>query len=181
MYFTALLLLIEFQLVRLVGYRLRRWWSPRVAYVDANEMGSEAEDGDVRAERRRISATPLDNLFSTDSVVISNLTRTYRGNRDTVVAVDRLSFGVRRGECFGLLGINGAGKTTTFQMLTGDILPTSGDAYINGLSITRDIRQVVTPVVLSLFICIKVSAEYYSLFSLEITGYASSSCSVRVF
>lgn len=34
-------------------------------------------------------------------------------------AVNRLSFSVARGECFGLLGVNGAGKTTTFQMITG--------------------------------------------------------------
>jgi ABC-type multidrug transport system ATPase subunit len=36
------------------------------------------------------------------------------------------------GECFGLLGVNGAGKTTTLSMLTGDLNPTSGDAYICG-------------------------------------------------
>lgn len=35
------------------------------------------------------------------------------------VAVDNLSFGVTKGEVFGLLGVNGAGKTTTFKMLAG--------------------------------------------------------------
>ncbi len=39
---------------------------------------------------------------------------------------------VRVLQCFGLLGINGAGKTTTFKMLTGDISPTAGDAFLNG-------------------------------------------------
>ena len=34
-------------------------------------------------------------------------------------AVDNLSFGVNKGEVFGLLGVNGAGKTTTFKMLAG--------------------------------------------------------------
>jgi len=42
------------------------------------------------------------------------------------IAVDRVSFGVKNGECFTLLGVNGAGKTTTFKMLTGEINPTSG-------------------------------------------------------
>ena len=42
-------------------------------------------------------------------------------------AVKELSFGVKTGECFGLLGINGAGKTTTFRMLTGDETPTRGN------------------------------------------------------
>ena len=35
-------------------------------------------------------------------------------------------------QCFGLLGVNGAGKTTTFKMLTGDIVPSAGDAVIAG-------------------------------------------------
>jgi len=48
------------------------------------------------------------------------------------LAVDRVCLGVPAGECFGLLGVNGAGKTTTFQMLTGDILPSTGDATLNG-------------------------------------------------
>ena len=44
------------------------------------------------------------------------------------VAVDKISFDVRRGEIFGLLGPNGAGKTTTFRMLCGLLSATSGDA-----------------------------------------------------
>lgn len=60
----------------------------------------------------------------------------------TLLAVDRLSLAVGKGECFGLLGFNGAGKTTTFKMLTGDESITSGDAYIDGYSILKDIKKV---------------------------------------
>jgi len=48
------------------------------------------------------------------------------------LAVDRLCLGVPAGECFGLLGVNGAGKTTTFRMLTGELVPTGGDATLDG-------------------------------------------------
>lgn len=59
-----------------------------------------------------------------------------------LLAVDRLSLAVGKGECFGLLGFNGAGKTTTFKMLTGDETVTAGDAYIDGYSVLRDIKKV---------------------------------------
>ncbi len=51
------------------------------------------------------------------------------------VGVDQLSFGVKNGDCFALLGVNGAGKTTTFKILSGDYIQTSGKAYINGFEI----------------------------------------------
>jgi ABC-2 type transport system ATP-binding protein len=53
------------------------------------------------------------------------------------VAVDRVSFSVRRGEIFGFLGSNGAGKTTTIRMLCGLLRPTSGSATVDGVDVTR--------------------------------------------
>jgi ABC-2 type transport system ATP-binding protein len=49
-----------------------------------------------------------------------------------VVAVDRLSFAVRRGEIFGLLGPNGAGKTTTIRMLLDIVVPDGGRVAVLG-------------------------------------------------
>jgi ABC-type multidrug transport system ATPase subunit len=51
---------------------------------------------------------------------------------DQVVAVDRLTMRVRRGEVYGFLGPNGAGKTTTLRMLLGLVRPTSGSAFVLG-------------------------------------------------
>ena len=53
----------------------------------------------------------------------------------TKVAVENLSFSVKKGEVLGFLGPNGAGKSTTMRMVTGFIPPTSGDAKVCGISI----------------------------------------------
>jgi ribosome-dependent ATPase len=50
----------------------------------------------------------------------------------TFVAVDRVSFSIRRGEIFGFLGSNGCGKSTTMKMLTGLLPVTSGTAFLFG-------------------------------------------------
>jgi len=54
-----------------------------------------------------------------------------------VEAVRGVDLEVREGEIFGFIGPNGAGKTTTIKMLTGLILPTSGEASIHGIPIHR--------------------------------------------
>jgi ABC-type multidrug transport system ATPase subunit len=51
---------------------------------------------------------------------------------EDIVAVDRLTMRVRRGEVYGFLGPNGAGKTTTLRMLLGLIRPDSGSALVLG-------------------------------------------------
>ncbi|HLA77934.1 MAG TPA: ABC transporter ATP-binding protein [Vicinamibacteria bacterium] len=54
------------------------------------------------------------------------------------VAVDQLSFAVREGEVFGLLGSNGAGKSTAIRMLCGLLTPSSGSARVLDLEVARD-------------------------------------------
>ena len=55
-----------------------------------------------------------------------------------VRAVDGLSFDVRAGEIFGLVGPDGAGKTTTLRMLAGIMPPDAGNATVAGCDIVRD-------------------------------------------
>jgi ABC-2 type transport system ATP-binding protein len=54
-----------------------------------------------------------------------------------VKAVDGVSFEVAKGEVFGMLGPNGAGKTTTIETLEGLRDPTSGQAFVLGMDVTR--------------------------------------------
>jgi ABC-2 type transport system ATP-binding protein len=67
-------------------------------------------------------------------ITASHLTRTF-GSR---VAVEDATFDVKPGEIFGLLGPNGAGKTTTLRMLAGLIAPSSGEATVAGVRLTRE-------------------------------------------
>jgi ABC-2 type transport system ATP-binding protein len=67
------------------------------------------------------------------AVVVQNLTRRF----GSFVAVENMSFRVKRGEIFGFLGPNGAGKSTTIRMLCGILEPTSGTAIVGG----RDVRD----------------------------------------
>ncbi|MDE2872785.1 MAG: ABC transporter ATP-binding protein [Gemmatimonadota bacterium] len=64
-----------------------------------------------------------------------DLTKRY-GNRaaKSVLAVDRISFVVEKGQVFGFLGPNGSGKTTTIGMLVGTIKPTDGSFSLFGAS-----------------------------------------------
>ena len=70
-------------------------------------------------------------MTSTTELVIQTRALTKRYG-ETIVAVDALNLGVRRGEVYGFLGPNGAGKTTTLRMLLGLVRPTSGQAAVLG-------------------------------------------------
>lgn len=67
-------------------------------------------------------------------MMVNQLRKVYWENKK--VAVEKVSFGVPQGGVFGLLGVNGAGKTTTFKMLTGDVNPSAGEAFIYGHDIS---------------------------------------------
>jgi ABC-2 type transport system ATP-binding protein len=74
------------------------------------------------------------DVYSKPAIVASHLTRTFPGVR----AVDDLSFDVRPGEIFGLVGPDGAGKTTTLRMLAGVMPPDSGSATVADFDVVRD-------------------------------------------
>ncbi|MBE9550809.1 MAG: ABC transporter ATP-binding protein [Proteobacteria bacterium] len=85
------------------------------------------EDGAVGEVHARNDT--MDSI-SSDGIAIeaNNLTRDFDGFR----AVDGVTFQVRQGEIFGLLGANGAGKTTVIRMLTGILPPTAGEGRVAG-------------------------------------------------
>lgn len=72
------------------------------------------------------------------AILIDRLTKKY----DKKVAVDHVTFSIKQGELFGLLGVNGAGKTTLIKMLCCLIKPTSGHATLLGEDISKNKAHV---------------------------------------
>jgi ABC-type multidrug transport system ATPase subunit len=73
-------------------------------------------------------------------ITLDNINKTY--NKGAIQAVKDVSFEVKSGEMFGLIGPDGAGKTTLFRILTTLLLPDSGNATVNGLDIVRDLGKI---------------------------------------
>lgn len=71
------------------------------------------------------------------AVVTKDLRRTYDGRE----AVRGISLSIPQGEIFGLLGPNGAGKTTTLSMISTRIWPTSGDAWVCGKHVVKEVHR----------------------------------------
>ncbi len=73
---------------------------------------------------------------------VKNLRKVYPGNKERV-AVDSISFDLRKSEILGFLGPNGSGKTTTMQMLLGTLLHTDGSIEYFGKDFTRHRSDVL--------------------------------------
>jgi ABC-2 type transport system ATP-binding protein len=69
-------------------------------------------------------------------------TKNLRKEFGKLVAVDNLNLEIEAGDIFGFIGPNGAGKTTTIRMLATLLRPTAGKAYIDGIEVTANHRQV---------------------------------------
>ncbi|XP_053608125.1 phospholipid-transporting ATPase ABCA1 isoform X2 [Plodia interpunctella] len=128
--------LLTFILLLAKEYEVFKKGSNKIAQEPLPPLPEE-EDSDVSAERQAVYALKA-NEFSQHSLVCKDLTKYYK----KFLAVNRVTFMVNKSECFGLLGANGAGKTSTFRMLTGDTAVSAGDAYVHGLSIKNDLRNV---------------------------------------
>lgn len=79
-------------------------------------------------------------MSSEVSISINQLSKTYPGSDS--LALNELSFDIKKGEIFGLLGPNGAGKTTFFSILCGLFAPSNGVVKVLGLDILSELDEV---------------------------------------
>lgn len=73
-----------------------------------------------------------------NAIEINNLTRKFAD----FVAVNQISFSIKKGEIVGFLGPNGAGKTTTIKMITGLLKISSGSILINGMDVEKNREKI---------------------------------------
>jgi branched-chain amino acid transport system ATP-binding protein len=99
------------------------------------DAGIDLEVAAAAAPDREIAVEVGDNI-----VEVKNLTVKFGG----LLALDDVSFDIKRGEILGLIGPNGAGKTTCFNAMTGVYKPTSGDVLLEGKSIKGRKQHQIT-------------------------------------
>ena len=72
------------------------------------------------------------------AIKVDNISKSF----GKVKALDRISFEVKKGELFGLIGPDGAGKTTLFRLLTTLLNPDEGNAQVNGFDIVKEYHAI---------------------------------------
>ena len=72
------------------------------------------------------------------SITVSNISKSY----NKVKALDQISFDVKSGELFGLIGPDGAGKTTLFRVLTTLLIQDEGEATVAGYDVFKDYKSI---------------------------------------
>lgn len=138
------LFLIEFRIFEILYYYIRRLYRAVFGILCKNCLqnppmpeNSAQTDVDVKYEKERINAM-LPEDFNNYNLIMKNMSRYYKN----FLAVNQLCVGIKHSECFGLLGVNGAGKTSTFKMLTGDIKISHGEAWVQGISLKSNMKEV---------------------------------------
>ena len=82
-------------------------------------------------------------IINQDLVQVKNLSKTFddsfftESSKNSVMAVNDVSFNIKEGKSFGLVGESGSGKSTIAKMIVNLFRPTSGDIYFDNVCITR--------------------------------------------
>ncbi len=110
----------------------------------SNLITEDKDDSDVEDEERKVK-----DINIKWTVRVTDLVKYYPIGgfmglkaKKYQLALKGISFGIKPGTIFTLLGTNGAGKSTTFKILTGDIFANSGMASIMGFRMPENMRKI---------------------------------------
>ncbi|XP_011306970.1 retinal-specific ATP-binding cassette transporter, partial [Fopius arisanus] len=129
LFFSAIIFIIEQRFFQRIIMRIIR---------NKSKTFNTTEMDELVMKEKRVVADAVENrrngIFSNvneNLMLVNNLHKRYR----SLEVVKGISFRVKEGECFGLLGVNGAGKSTTFRMLTGEEIPNDGQMWLRNFNI----------------------------------------------
>ncbi|XP_064474682.1 phospholipid-transporting ATPase ABCA3-like isoform X2 [Ornithodoros turicata] len=97
-------------------------------------------DAGVMEERKVAEIILRGDYAKSKTLILYNMRKTF-GICKSRAAVGGVSLTVAKNECFGVLGVAGTGKSTLLRMLAGDLFVTSGEAYMEGLELTKHTRR----------------------------------------
>ncbi len=100
----------------------------KISFSVTNQDGRPLNSNDKLSDARNGSA----------SIVVNNLSKSY----GDLLAVKNISFDVKPGELFGLIGPDGAGKTSIFRILTSLLIPNDGSATVSGFDVVDNYTEI---------------------------------------
>ncbi|MFZ1785917.1 MAG: ABC transporter ATP-binding protein [Ferruginibacter sp.] len=77
-----------------------------------------------------------------NAITVDHIVKTYGSKKQVLTALDDISFEVKKGELFGIIGPDGAGKTSLFRILTTLLLAEGGTATVDGFDVIKDYKQI---------------------------------------
>lgn len=113
--------------------------SPDLVYIQDEEVKKEIS----KANNYNIQDhSDMEKTSDNYSIVVKNIEKTYQSCcSESNKAINNMSFTLKYGDCFAMLGVNGAGKSSMFKCLTNQILPEKGDIIINNLKVSSDFES----------------------------------------
>ena len=120
--------------------------------IKVSEISNEDKINNINNIVKDITESSKEKLeneeINNNSILdVKNLQKVYKSGcfnhqKNSIVAVKKLNFSVKQGECFGLLGFSGAGKTTTFKCITQEFFQDKGEILFKGKDIRGNIDEL---------------------------------------
>lgn len=94
------------------------------------------------ADNTAVGGRNAQSVAQTTLISVQELKKTFGGQRDKVLALDKVTFDVKQGEFLSIVGASGCGKSTLLRILAGLILPSEGTVLMDGKAVDRPVREI---------------------------------------